>query len=167
VVRALPVDQLAFGIKPFTTDAIKTFVSAEIDFTRIEDLLQYILNDLNMFRVGGANELVVLYIELGPDLPEKPTYPVGVGLGLNARSPGRLGYFIPVLVGPGEKEGPEAHEFVKPVDYIGDDSSISMPNMRFRINVINRSCYIKSIHSASFPVNGSPQKNTKQEARSK
>ena len=154
MVRALSVDQFAFGIEPLTPDAVKTLVSAEIDFPSVEDLLQYVLNDFDMFRVGRPNELVVFDIEFWPGLPEKPAYPVDVCLGLNSCSPGRLDDFIPVLVGPGEKEGLESHEFVKAVHYVGDNCSIGVADMRFGINVINRRCYIKSIHLPSFLVSG-------------
>ncbi len=152
MVRALSVDQFAFGVKPLTPDAVHALVSAEINFTRVEDLLQNVLDDFNVLGIGSPYEPVIFDIEFWPDLPEESAYPVDVSLGFHSGGLGCLDDLVTVLVGTGEKESLESQEFVAAVHYVGDNRGVGVTYMRFGINVINRCCYIKSIHLPSLPV---------------
>src|SRR5208337_5264267 len=47
VVRALSVNQFPLGVESLAPDAVEAVVSAKVDFTSVEDLLQHVLDDSN------------------------------------------------------------------------------------------------------------------------
>ena len=67
---AVAVDQILFGEEPFAADAVPALVFGLVDFVAVEELLQDLLDDGLVARLGGADKVVVGDFQALPQLLE-------------------------------------------------------------------------------------------------
>lgn len=138
MVGAKAQNQLFFRIEPLATHAVIPFIRAEINITCIVNLLQNVANGLDMIGIGCADEIIVSDGKLGPQAAELGTDGISVLLGADAGFHGGFCNFVTVLVGAGDKKSFSSRHAGVSGQHIGDDSGISVTNVRRRIDIINR-----------------------------
>jgi len=146
VVGAFAVNEFALRVKPFTAYAVEPPVVAEVDISRVIDVLQDGLHHPDVLRVGGANKTIIPNIQGRPGIAKHPADAVGVTLGVHPGSPRRLHDLVAVFVRPGEEESPVAEEAVKTAHDVGDNGGVSMPHMGFGIDVVDGGSDVEVVH---------------------
>jgi len=143
VIRAFAVDKFTRVIEPFAIIAVESFVFAEIDIPGVVDLCENMFYNRNVVGIGCPDKPVVIDADLGPDFPEQAADPVRIGLRTFIVFFGRFYDFITVFVRAGQEKRFFFAHIMETAGNIGCNGCVGMPQVGFRIDVINGGCHIK------------------------
>ena len=132
------VDEVVLGVVLLAGHAVQAAVDVLVDVAVLVDPAQEVLDRLVVPRLGGADEVVVGDVEIGPGGGEpggQPVGPPGRGETLLLGGPGHL---LPVLVGAGEEEDVVADQSVPAGQGIGVDRRVGVPHVGGVLDVVDR-----------------------------
>src|SRR5262245_50120257 len=99
-----------------------------------------------MIIVRGADEMIVLNVASIPSRAEQITHPIGINFGFRTIGRRRLGNLVAVLIGAGEEKRTVADGAVITLQYVRDDRRISVAEVRFGVDVVERRGEVNSLH---------------------
>ena len=149
VLGAESVFQFLFGVEALAAVAVVAAVFAEVDVALVVEALQQHLHGLLVIGIGGADEAVVLYAELGPEVAEHAGNVVHEGLRRHAGGRGGLDDLVPVFIGAGLHAGVFAEHAVEALEGVGHDGGVRMAQMRAGVDIVDGRCDVIAFHGDS------------------
>ena len=165
VLDAVDGDEIFLGVVELARDAVQALEHVEFDVAGVVATLEEFGDGGLVAGFGGADEVVVGDVQPSPRLGELRGDAVGE---LLRGEPGRLGSLLDleaVLVGAGEELHLVAEEAVPAGDCVADDGRVGVPEVRLRVDVVDRCRHIEPGHRiVAHPIHarGSPNHTTQQ-----
>jgi hypothetical protein len=138
VDRAVAVDQLLGAVELLAGHTVQALVAVQVDVALVVQLLPQVLHGQHVALLGGADEVVVGDVQLGPGgLPPLHDL-VGPGLRVEPAGLGRPGHLLAVLVGPGEEQHPVPVGTTPTRQHVGRDGGVGVADVRQVVDVVDR-----------------------------
>lgn len=138
MIWTFAVHQLFLRQKAFAALAVMTGIRRKVNVALIINLLQNVLHHLDVFRVGGADEMIRRNVQQRPGVAEGGGYPVSILTRANALFLRRLDDFLAVLVRARLKAHLIAAQPAETAIGVSNDGGVGVADVRRGIDVINR-----------------------------
>ena len=135
---AIAVDEFFFDVIGLARHAVVTAVNINFDVARVVTSLQQLEHATLVAIFGGANEVVVLHVELLPRVGIQRGDFVDKLAGRLAGGVGVLLYFEPMFVGAGQQMHVVTAQAVPATHGVGHDGGVGMAKVRLGRHIINR-----------------------------
>ena len=137
MLGAEAVFELLLGVEAFAAVAVVAAVFAVVDVALVVEALEQDLHGLLVIGIGGADEAVVLDVELGPEIAEQAGDAVHEFLRGLACGVGGLHDLVAVFVGAGLHTGVFAEHTVEALQSVGHDGGIRMAQMGACVDIVD------------------------------
>ncbi len=140
---AVALVDFVVGLEVGALGAVPALVGAHVDVAVVAHLGEDVLHDRHVLRIGGADEEVVGGLDPGRERLETLGVAIRELLRLDAERVGGVGDRLAVLVGAGQEEHLLAALAVMARDHVGGDRRVRVPQMRRRVDVVDRGGYVE------------------------
>ena len=132
--------QFLFGVEALASDAIKSFIFAEVNIAALITAREHLAHELLMHRIGGAHEVVVADVKAGVRGAKQRTDLVGERLWVKVYLRRGVAIFLAVLVGAGDEGYVCASEFAPHVARkgVGGQVFVGVANVRRSVAIGDR-----------------------------